>query len=271
MIGTEVMPRTHHAISVDSKFLEPIVPNSFLILPFLREPAPVNMATDLWLFQDYPDASQARFRHFEWNRPSVTFGYGQDFSWVLEETKCAEVDLCRRPTGGGIVKHGGDWTYSLVFPPSHPVCEDSASEVYLHVHRAISVSLAKCGADTNLLPCKGDGCSSKPRKVIPGQCFLEPVARDVILSATDSKIAGAAIKRTRAGLLLQGTIDMQAIPDVDWHFFETLFLAELSAYLSAEPELAEWPQSFESSRKAYVEQFTSTGWLRERKATLSRK
>lgn len=247
------------------------MPDSFLILPFLRESAAVNMATDLWLFQEYPDASLPRFRRFAWNRPSVTFGYGQDFSWVLEETKCAEIDLCRRPTGGGIVKHGEDWTYSLVFPPSHPVCEGSASEVYLHVHRSISVSLAKCGVDTVLLPCKEGSCSVTPRKVIPGQCFLEPVARDVILSATDSKIAGAAIKRTRAGLLLQGTIDARVLPEVNWNFFETLFLAELSAYLDAEPELAEWPQSLESSRKPYVEQFTSTGWLRERKATLSRK
>lgn len=247
------------------------MPDSFLILPFLRESAAVNMATDLWLFQEHPDVSLPRFRRFDWDRPSVTFGYGQDFSWVLEETKCAEIDLCRRPTGGGIVKHGEDWTYSLVFPPSHPVCEGSASEVYLYVHRAISVSFAKCGVDTVLLPCKEGGCSFTPRKVIPGQCFLEPVARDVILSATNSKIAGAAIKRTRAGLLLQGTIDMRALPDVNWNFFETLFLAELSAYLGAEPELAEWPQSFESSRKPYVEQFASTGWLRERKATLSRK
>jgi len=245
--------------------------DSFLILPFLRESAAVNMATDLWFFQEHPDASLARFRHFAWDRPSVTFGYGQDFAWVLEETKCAEIDLCRRPTGGGIVKHGEDWTYSLAFPPSHRVCEGSASEVYLHVHRAISVSLAKCGVDTDLLSCKKGTCSSTSRKVIPGQCFLEPVARDVILSATDSKIAGAAIKRTRAGLLLQGTIDMQSLPEVNWNFFETLFLAELSAYLGAEPKFAEWPQSFEDSRKPYVEQFTSAGWLRERKGTLSRK
>ncbi|MBT7742198.1 MAG: hypothetical protein HN727_10390, partial [Opitutae bacterium] len=64
------------------------MPDSFLILPFLRESAAVNMATDLWLFQEYPDASLPRFRRFAWDRPSVTFGYGQDFSWVLEETKC---------------------------------------------------------------------------------------------------------------------------------------------------------------------------------------
>jgi len=247
------------------------MPNSFLILPFLCESAVVNMATDLWFFQEYPDASLPRFRRFAWNRPSVTFGYGQDFSWVLEETKCTETDLCRRPTGGGIVKHGEDWTYSLVFPPSHNVCKGSASEVYLHVHRAISISLVKCGVDTDLLSCKKGTCSSSPRKVIPGQCFLEPVASDVILSTTDAKIAGAAIKRTRAGLLLQGTIDMRPLPEVNWNFFETLFLAELSTYLGAKSKLAEWPQSFETSRTPYVEQFVSTGWLRERKATLSQK
>ena len=133
------------------------------------------------------------------------------------------------------------------------------------------MSLAKCGVDTDLLSCRNGTCSSTSRKVIPGQCFLEPVARDVILSATDSKIAGAAIKRTRAGLLLQGTIDLQALPEVNWKFFETLFVAELSAYLGAKSESVDWPLSFEDSRKPYVEQFASTGWLRERKATLSRK
>ncbi len=227
------------------------------------------MATDLWSLLEYPQDEHPRYRHFDWKRPCVTFGYGQQFDWVCGEIGRKESDLCRRPTGGGIVVHGEDWTYSLVIPPSHHVCKGSAADVYLHVHEALAVAFAECGIKTVLLPCADTGASPAPRKVIPGQCFLEPVARDLVLPKGGPKVAGAAMKKTRTGILLQGTIDRCSLKEkLDWNTFESLFLDGLAVFLAAEREPAPWPKNFAEVRAPYVEQFASAGWLRQRKSTL---
>ena len=170
------------------------------------------------------------------------------------------------------MEHGEDWTYSLVIPLVHHVCEGSAAEVYLHVHEALAVALADCGVETALLAC-ADAVSSKASpKVIPGQCFLEPVARDLVLPEGGTKVAGAAMKRTRAGILLQGTIDRHCLKKkVDWKILESRFLDGLAAYLAVEPEPVPWPENFAEVRAPYVEQFASPGWLKQRKSTLSRR
>lgn len=247
-----------------------------LVHPFRRESAAANMAADLWSFLEHPRADHPRFRRFGWLTSCATFGYGQQYDWVTEETGRPPEELCRRPTGGGIVEHGEDWTYSLILPAAHPVCVGSASEIYLRAHEALAAALGSCGVETNLLPC-GDkegacpGESRKPRKIIPGQCFLEPVGRDVMLPDGRTKVAGAAMKRTRAGLLLQGTIDRRPLPELDWATFETKYLSALAEYLSARAETEPWPENFDEARFPYVEQFASEGWLKERKAMSSRK
>ncbi len=78
-----------------------------------KEPrsAAENMAVDevLLCTADYPV-----FRSYGWIRPSVSFGYF--IPWKEVVSQYAERDLVRRWTGGGIVEHGEDFTYSLVFP-----------------------------------------------------------------------------------------------------------------------------------------------------------
>src|SRR5690606_26855586 len=89
---------------------------SFLdILPNRSDSAAANMATDFLLLQRYPASGHARFRHYGWHRPAVTFGYSQKFAWVRDQLRTlhdndsdvASVELCRRPTGGGLVDHRG--------------------------------------------------------------------------------------------------------------------------------------------------------------------
>jgi lipoate-protein ligase A len=90
--------------------------------------------------------------------------------------------LVRRTTGGGLVPHDLDWTYSVAMPPDHPWYELRASESYERVHRWIQSALALRGVVTELAPC----C----RKEIPGQCFAGYEKSDVL--CLGRKIAGAA-------------------------------------------------------------------------------
>ena len=77
------------------------------------------------------------------------------------------------------------------------------------------------------------------------------------------------MKKTRTGILLQGTIDRCSLKEkLDWNTFESLFLDGLAVFLAAEREPAPWPKNFAEVRAPYVEQFASAGWLRQRKSTL---
>ena len=58
-------------------------------------------------------------------------------------------------------------------------------------------------------------CPELRQKGIPGDCFREPVARDLMTEDGSQKIAGAAMKRTRAGVLVQGTMDLSVLPTLD--------------------------------------------------------
>ena len=92
----------------------------FHLLPTRTGAAAENMALDFLLLQRYPDPAAFRFRHYEWRGPAFTFGFGQKIAWVRAQLAPeGSVDLCRRPTGGGMVDHRRDWTYALVIPREH--------------------------------------------------------------------------------------------------------------------------------------------------------
>ncbi|MCU6551020.1 lipoyl protein ligase domain-containing protein, partial [Klebsiella pneumoniae] len=87
------------------------------LLPTRTGGAAENMATDFLLLQRYSNETHARFRHYGWHRPAFTFGYSQKIAFVRAQLPAdTPVELCRRPTGGGVVDHRDDWTYALVIP-----------------------------------------------------------------------------------------------------------------------------------------------------------
>ena len=56
-----------------------------------------------------------------------------------------ERDLVRRWTGGGIVFHGEDLTYSLVIPGSDTAFAESSISIYEKIHRALCDALSETG------------------------------------------------------------------------------------------------------------------------------
>jgi lipoate-protein ligase A len=97
------------------------------------------------------------------------------------------------------VPHDADWTYSVVIPPRHNWYGLRAAESYERMHQWIQRAFAPLGIVTELAP----SC----RKEIPGQCFAGYEKADVLWLGR--KIAGAAQRRTKTGLLIQGSVQPQ--------------------------------------------------------------
>lgn len=169
--------------------------------------AAFNMAMDEALLLTMPRLRQPILRFYGWTEPAATFGYFQSYAAVESATRLRP--LIRRPTGGGIVPHDADWTYSLAFPETHPWYGFKAIESYRQVHEWIRRAFARLGLNTELAPC----CS----KTALGQCFAGYEQYDLLWQAR--KIAGAAQRRTRDGLLIQGSVQAphRELQRENWH------------------------------------------------------
>jgi lipoate-protein ligase A len=158
-----------------------------------------NMAFDEALLNSSEEFGTPVLRLYDWTSDSATFGYFQKYDDVELSTSCRP--LIRRPTGGGIVAHTSDLTYSLVFPRSHSWTLRSARESYAEVHRWISGCVESYGLKSYL--------SEEPIVAGVGRCFVGAEKDDVMVG--DQKIAGAAQRRNRKGLLIQGSVQLGAL------------------------------------------------------------
>ena len=146
-----------------------------------------NMAVDEALLRE---VREPVLRIYEWSVPAVSLGYFQPAALAGERP------FVRRYTGGGLVDHAHDVTYTIVLPRAHPWMELSAPESYCEVHRGVQAALAACGIESELTP--------SAHAVESEACFQKPVRFDIVAGA--SKLSGAAQRRTREGMLHQGSI-----------------------------------------------------------------
>src|SRR5713226_1033962 len=180
--------------------------------------AAMNMAIDEALLEMTNIPS---IRFYRWSSPALSFGYFGRFADVVDYA--TQRDLVRRWTGGGIVLHGDDLTYSIIVPRNDPVFAGSSMSIYENVHRALCEALSVIAKHADLLAVAAvcDRRTIQDRSVHSWEitereinatvtdrryndCFANPVRADVLVDGR--KVAGAAQRRTRAGLLHQGSI-----------------------------------------------------------------
>ncbi len=180
---------------------------NWLLLNSGKCDAAFNMALDEALLENVSRLGKPVLRFYGWTEPAATFGYFQKFSEVERATPLRP--LIRRPTGGGIVPHDADWTYSAVFPPGHEWHSLKAEESYRRIHEWIQSAFAKLKIETELASCckKSDAAA---------QCFAGHEKFDLLWHG--KKIAGAAQRRNKLGLLIQGSVQPPPvkIARTDW-------------------------------------------------------
>jgi lipoyl(octanoyl) transferase len=226
--------------------------------------APLNMALDEVLWQT---ATTPSLRFYRWDHPALSFGYFGRYEDVARYA--GQRDIVRRCTGGGIVFHGTDLTYALIVPSEDLLQLGTPIGVYTFVHTAVQHALLKSGVPAALvasnLRSAGPDAHPDPTSDMPNHrqhrpssggldaCFTRPVAADVLLAY--KKIAGAAQRRSRRGLLQQGSIQNVALPPG----FNVDFVANLSSNVLARTIN---PASIERAAELAAAKYASEVWLR---------
>jgi lipoyl(octanoyl) transferase len=217
--------------------------------------AAMNMAVDEALLE-YATIPLIRF--YRWQSSALSFGYFGRFTDIARY-HCKR-DLVRRWTGGGIVFHGEDLTYSLVIPTSDTAFAESSIAIYEKIHQALCHALS----ETGWRPVIAAAADSDPSETVATRtgigdagycCFANPVRADVMIDGR--KIAGAAQRRTRRGLLQQGSIqgiDLQSD-------LAQRFARELSA-VRREQTVDE--KILNRARELAEQKYGTESWLRKR-------
>jgi len=167
-------------------------------------------------------AVQPILRQYRWSEPWISFGYTQSLSEAMSEWP--GIPAVRRWTGGGIVPHLGDWTFSLVVPRDSAFAAERPAESYRIIHHTVANALKLAGVSARL--------ATMADRVKGSACFVSPTPHD-LLSPEGIKLCGGAQRRTRRGFLHQGSI--QHIP------VEPDLAVALSHLMAA--QIAEFPPS----------------------------
>lgn len=169
-----------------------------------------NMEEEAKALEALSSDSLPSLRFYEWDSPSITYGYFVD-PWEYFNSEGIEkegVSLARRPTGGGIILHLFDLAFSILVPAHHPFYSLNSLSSYQMINSKVLRAINKAvptAFSFELEPCK------KP--VAGGFCMAKPTCYDLLIAG--KKVGGAAQRKTKKGLLHQGSICLK-LPESAW-------------------------------------------------------
>jgi lipoate-protein ligase A len=162
-----------------------------------------NMAVDEYLLHSLEKDYLTYLRFYQWEKPTISFGYSQKIKKVVNLNYCREngIDIVRRITGGKLVLHDKEITYSVcssddkTFPPR-------LSDSYRLISQALIHGLKKMGIDSYL-------ASDAPASYVKGNmpCFSYPARNEIEVDG--KKIVGSAQKRLGSRFIQHGSIPIE--------------------------------------------------------------
>ncbi len=232
---------------------------------FLLEHGPCapawNMACDEWLLMHAAKLGRPVLRFYEWDRPSVTIGYFQPFPDLPRPRHT----VIRRPTGGALVVHDADLTFTVVLPPSHPWCRLPTEQRYERVHERVQEAFRVHDRNLFHVDLHRDLAIPTGRSSMNLRCFEKISRYDVVLEGV--KVAGGAQRVNRSGLLHQGSIqggDLRITPEdmrTAWEGFGTYLIGlhlnaaemrEISELAETKYESPEWNERVISNSQGLI-------------------
>ncbi len=157
-----------------------------------------HMAVDEVLASENLSEPVLRFYHWV-EGPAVTFGYSQFYEAVHKQISPEWGPVCRRPTGGGIVLHGQDLTFSVLFQSGL-----RPADIYARLHGAIEQELAQIHVCSTRQGAVSAAVYVPTKQGVASGCFANPVKDDLLYNG--QKILGGAIRRFGNKVLYQGSL-----------------------------------------------------------------
>ncbi len=213
---------------------------------------PLNMALDELLLEFAAAEHTPVLRTYRWSKPFVSIGYFDRIEAIEEQFPGRPV--VRRWTGGGVVDHRADFTFSLSVPAEDALARLPGEQRYGVIHARVASALERCGIATQ----SAGRVIPAARSVVPAPCFESAVGGD--LMSGERKIVGGAQRRSRLGVLHQGSIQTAA-PMTDQNALDAA-LADAFA-CEQRPLLADAGMMERASALA-ESKYATPAWLRAR-------
>src|SRR3989338_1059652 len=217
--------------------------------------AALNMGVYEMLMEAQKDpAALPSLRFYSWSSPAYSVGYFQDVGEVAARRRAAEknIPVVRRITGGGMVFHGKDLTFSLTLKSASPFLPREVKDSYLRINEALRSGLAELLPEIDYASCK-DVPSGRADGERVG--FEAPSCYDLLLGK--KKVVGSSQRRKDGVVLHQASLffefDKETLMDCILRGFERKWgIAFLRTPLNEEELLR-------AERRA-VERYASPEW-----------
>jgi lipoate-protein ligase A len=160
------------------------------------------MAVDEFLFESLDENPATYLRFYMWKRPTASLGYSQKATKVLDVDQCKKngIDIVRRMTGGKLVLHHNEVTYSVSSSDSD-LFTTTLSDSYRFISEALIQGFKKMGLGAALAEAPP---SFYAKSDLP--CFSYPASNEIKVG--EKKIVGSAQKRVGSKFLQHGSIPM---------------------------------------------------------------
>jgi len=162
-----------------------------------------NMAVDDFLFQSLGDEATTYLRFYRWNKPTVSLGRSQSAKKVVDLDFCRKngIDIVRRITGGKLVLHHKEVTYTVCSSDTD-IFSQKLMGSYKLISEALNRGLQRMGIESRLAE---ETPSEYVRGALP--CFSHPSRNEI--EVTGKKIIGSAQKRTGKKFIQHGSIPVE--------------------------------------------------------------
>ncbi|MFO7981356.1 MAG: biotin/lipoate A/B protein ligase family protein [Candidatus Aminicenantes bacterium] len=177
--------------------------NWFLILEKEAAEGAYNMAVDDFLFKSLGSKPRTFVRFYSWKRPTVSLGYSQDTTKVINLDFCRKnnIDIVRRITGGKLVLHHREVTYSIC-SSDKKTFSSSLNKSYKLISKALIKGLKELNIPAYL---EEEDNPSYSRSHLP--CFSYPARNEIKVKG--KKIVGSAQKRVGSKFIQHGSIPLE--------------------------------------------------------------
>ncbi len=183
----------------------------FRLIRSLASSAVYNMEMDEKIFNRYSEDGIGVLRVYRWEKPSFTYGFSQNPRNEINLDKCASdgIQIAKRMTGGGILFHNDEITYSFVCSKEdmgEPKCVFVA---YRNICKFLLRFYGSLGVTAEFaLQCK----NFKEKSAAHQFCSASYEKYDIVIGGR--KIGGNAQKRKRQVIFQHGSIPLR----VNWDF-----------------------------------------------------